>query len=418
MDQRQSQAEARGRSPSAASTGGGQSLQQSQIKSEPSPAHFPNPTDGTDPSIGLGIGLDPSEQQFGAQPAFSTYDPSNNFLNPQQPPTFSQGGVADPASAFDLNQDFTQQLKGEDSSFGPQAQGVYPQNLLTPNFGDADFTIFPPTTGEQFSSALFVGDNQSYGTPDNNNNNNNMMASSQPHSPTPPHLLQPDPLQPSSANHSPSFNQHNFSSSPGGHSRTVSLGPEAALLPGQIDWSQTGPQFQGHRRSPSEYSDVSSVAPSPHLASSDTFEPVDHSHSPMQQPQDGALYSELHGISSFSISDHGAHSPNQHAGRSPSHSPAISPRILPQQLPDMNQQNPYLLQPQDTGFGPPASYGMQAGEAFPTLTQGIACPDMQGTMQAPPAINIDFAPPAIRSGFDPNNKSLDADSLTPPERGM
>lgn len=418
MDQQQGQA--RGRSPSAASTGGGQSLQQPQIKNEasPSPAAFSNPTDATaPPSIGLGIGLDASSaQQFGSQPDFS-YDQSNNYLNPQQqqqqqqqPQSFTQGGLGDPA--FDINQDFTQQLKAEDPSFGLQTQGSYSQGLLSSNFNDGDFTIFPPTTGEQFNSSLFVGDNQQLSAPDN------MMSSSQPHSPTPPHLLQPEPHQTSSGNHSPSFNQHQFSSSPGAHSRNVSLGPEAALMPGQVDWSQ-GPQFQGHRRSPSEYSEVSSVAPSPLLASSDTFEPVDHSHSPMQQPQDAAMFSELQGISSFSISEQGTHSPNQHAGRSPSHSPAISPRILPQQLPDMGQQqqNPYLLQTQDAGFGS-QGYGMQAAEAFPTLSQGVVHQDMQGSMQAPPAINIDFAPAPPRTGFDATNKSLDVDSLTPPERGM
>jgi len=410
MDQQQAQA--RGRSPSATSTGGGgQSLQQPQVKNEPSPAGFSNPTDAPAPSIGLGIGLDASSaQQFGSQSDYSTYDQSNNFLNPQQQQNFSQGGLADPT--FDLNQDFTQQLKNEDpTSFGLQTQGGYSQSLLAQDFSDGDFTIFPPTAGEQFSSSLFVAEGQQLAAPENN-----MM--SQPHSPTPPHLLQPEPHQPSSANHSPSFNQQQFSSSPGGgHSRTVSLGPEAALMPGQIDWSQPGPQFQGHRRSPSEYSDVSSVAPSPLLASSDTFDQVDHNHSPMQQPHDAGVYSELHGISSFSISDQGTHSPNQHAGRSPSHSPAISPRIPPQQMPDMTQQNPYMLQTQDNGFGP-SPYAMQGGEAFPTLSQGVVLPDMQGSMQAPPAINIDFAPPAIRSGFDPTNKSLDVDSLTPPERGM
>lgn len=416
MDQQQSQA--RGRSPSVHSTGGGQSQHQPHIKNRhsPSPAGFPNPTGATSPSIGLGLGLEGSAQ-FGSQPDYSTYDSNNNdnnnFLNPQQQPAFSQGGLADPAPSFNIDQDFTQQLKSDDSAFNPQAQGSYSQSLLAPSFGDADFTIFPSTAGEQFGAPLFFGDNQQLGTPDNN-----MMASSQPHSPTPPHLLNPDPHQPSSANHSPVFNQHQFSSPPGGHShsRNVSLGPEAALLPHQVDWSQTQSQFQGHRRSPSEYSDVSSVAPSPHLVSSDTFDPVDQNHSPMQQPQDIGVYNELHGISSFSISDHGTHSPNHHIGRSPSHSPAISPRILPQQLPDMSQQNPYLLQSQDAGFGPPAPYVIQPGEAFPTL----GGPEMQAPMQAPPAINIDFAPPATRSGFDQfdQSKSLDADSLTPPERGM
>jgi hypothetical protein len=104
------------------------------------------------------------------------------------------------------------------------------------------------------------------------------------HTPTPPNLLQPG-----SAHPSPSFAQHHqFSSPQSSHSRNVSLGPEAALLPSQVgDW--TRPQFQGHRRSPSEYSDVSSVSPSPNLVSADSFD--DHAgHSPLQRASDGSLY--------------------------------------------------------------------------------------------------------------------------------
>ncbi|KAK3943263.1 putative transcriptional regulator [Diplogelasinospora grovesii] len=410
MDQQHSQV--RGRSVSATSAGGENAHQQPHIRNghSPSPARFANPNEVASSSIGLGLGLDPAAQHFsGEQPDYAAYNNNaNSYLNNQQLQSFSQPGLGDPSATFGLNQGFTDQLKAEDPSFGAQTQGGYQQDLLGANFGDADFTIFPPTSGEQqFNAPLFVGDGQQLGSPDAN-----MMAQAN-HNSTPPHLLQPEPHQPASANHSPSFNQHHFSSPPGRHSRNVSLGPEAALLPGQIDWSQ-GPQFQGHRRTPSEYSDVSSVAPSPNLVSSDNFETIDQNHSPMQRPQDAALYQELHGIGSFSISDQGTHSPN-HRGRSPSHSPAISPRILPQQLPDMNQQNSFLLQAQSNSFGPPPSY-MQQGqqEAFPQLPQDGS--EMQGQMPAPPAINIDFAPTAVRSGFE-QPKNLDIDSLTPPERG-
>lgn len=225
-------------------------------------------------------------------------------------------------------------------------------------------------------------------------------------------MLKPEPHQPGSAQHSPSFNQHQFEHQPRTHSRNVSLGPEAALLPGQVDWSRVGPQFQGHRRTPSEYSEVSSVAPSPNLVSVDAFD-IDHSHSPMQRPQDmpNMFPEELHGLSGFSISDHGSHSPNL-GGRSPSVSPALSPRILPAQ-PDMNPQN-FLLQAQNNSYGPPASYVQPPQEAFPQLPQEPQ--EGQGQMPAPPSINIDFAPTAVRSGFE-QPKSLDIDSLTPPERG-
>jgi hypothetical protein len=355
------------------------------------------------------------------QPDFSAYDANAaSFLSNQQsaPQPFTQPGLANPSTipAFDLTQDFAGQIKSDTSPFGspnpgafpPQSQQQQQPNLLAPSFGDADFTIFPPAPGEpQFNAPLFGTDSQQQlSVPEPN-----MMAQAN-HTPTPPHLLSTDPQQPGSANHSPRFSQHQFSSPPGRHSRNVSLGPEAALLPGQIDWTHAGPQFQGHRRSASEYSDVSSAAPSPNLVSSDTFDHLDQSHSPMQRPQDTALYHELHGITNFSISDTGTHTPS-HGARSPSHSPAISPRILPQQLPDMGQQGSFLLPTQNNGY--PSSYLQAPQEAFPQLPQEP--PEPQQGMPAPPSINIDFAPTAVRSGFE-QPKSLDVDSLTPPERGM
>jgi hypothetical protein len=237
---------------------------------------------------------------------------------------------------------------------------------------------------------------------------NNMATPQTHHSPTPPHLLGPEPHQPGSAQHSPAFNQHQFSSSPGSHSRHASLGPEAALLSNQ--WAQ--PQFQGHRRSPSEYSDVSSAAPSPNLVSQDAFDPADQRHSPMQRATDPALYDGL-SLGNFSISDPQQHSPHL-PGRSPSHSPAISPRILPQPLPEMNAPQGFGLGPQSAGFVPGAPYpGMQAPpEAFPNLNQG----GEPGMMMAP-AINIDFAPASRQNSFEPGKPQMDHESLTPPERG-
>jgi hypothetical protein len=409
MDQQHPQV--RGRSPSA---GGG-----IRNAHSPSPARFPNPNEAGASAIGLGVGLvDPAIQQFPvSHPNYSTYEANaGSFLSNQQsaPQPFSRPGLANPSTvpSFDLTPGFAGQVEPDVSPYGAPSPGSYPSpslpqqqpSLLASTFGDADFTIFPPTQGEpQFTTPLFGNDSQ----------NTNMMAQAN-HNPTPPHLLNPDMHQPGSANHSPSFNQHQFSSPPGRHSRNVSLGPEAALLPGQIDWTHAGPQFQGHRRSASEYSDVSSAAPSPNLVSSDTFDHFDHqNHSPMQRPQDAGLYHELHGLGSFSISDTGTRSP--HGARSPSHSPAISPRILPQQLPDMNQQGSFVLPTQSNNAFVPSSYMQAPQEAFPQLVQETPEMQQQG-MPAPPSINIDFAPTAVRSGFE-QPKSLDIDSLTPPERG-
>lgn len=366
----------RGRSPSA--TG---HHQPPHIKNShsPSPARPFNPAEAS--NIGLGIDLDSSSSQpFAGTPDFSAFNPgANNFLDPQQTQSFS----GDPAF-----QSFSTQLDGTDdlSSFGQQ------QQTLPSDFGN-DFTIFPPTTGEQFNAPLFAGDpalGQSLSSPDHNN-----MAQAPPH-PTPPHMLKPEPISP---HHSPSFNQTQFVPSPG-HSRNASLGPEAALLPGQ-DWSQ----LRTHRRSPSELSEVSSVGvPSPNLGVNDSFD-HDPSYSPMQRPQDPRVMQELHGIGGFTISDR---------GRSPSHSPAISPRILPQQISDMNQQNFTLA---SNGFvgGPPQPYGgVQGGEAFPSLPTTTEA--AQNYQLSAPTINIDYAPPPVRSNFD-GRSSLDTDALTPPDRG-
>lgn len=392
----------RGRSPSAAASASPGARRTSHIRNSHSPSPAP-PFDQSDPassssasSLGLGLGLDASSpQQFpgaASTPDYSAY--SAAVSNPS--------GFLSPQGAFvDLNPDLSPQ---DPFGAGAQAQPGFSQggDFLSPDFNQGDFSLFPPTTGvDQLSNApLFLNDQDL------------SMASSQPHhSPTPPHLLRPEPP---SGHASPSFSQHPFSSPPGGHSRNVSLGPEAALMPGRLDWSAT--QFRTHRRTPSEYSDVSSNAGhSPNMVSQDTFSDIDHRHhSPMQRPQrDSGLYSELHGIGAFSISD-------AVQGRSPSHSPAMSPRIVPQPLPDMGQGNNGFVLGQNNGFSPPQmSYGLQAPEAFPSLpTTGAEMSLPQMPQLNAPTINIDYAPVPARGGFDnPQKSMMDTDALTPPDRG-
>ncbi|KAG7141962.1 C2H2 finger domain transcription factor crzA like protein [Verticillium longisporum] len=378
MDQ---QAQHRGRSPSAGHQ------QQPHIKQQHSTSPAPYPAQN-EPSIGLGLGLDQSATQAFAggatssNPDFTAFNNSSSFLNSQQPgQSFGQTSLNDPTGFA-----------------GNQAS----QAFLAPTFAGNDFSLFPPANspgqGDHFNSPLF----------DPTLNPADMSAMAMPqshHSPTPPHMLNPDPHQPGSAHHSPSFNQHQFSSPPGTHSRHASLGPEAALLPNQMsDWTQ--PQFQGHRRSPSAHSDVSSAAPSPNLVSSDSFEGIGN-HSPMQRPTDPALFSSMQGFDSFTISDATHSSPNLQASRSPSHSPAMSPRILPQSMTDLHQQPTYGMANHST-YG-----GLQSSEAFPTLQQHSG-PEMP---QMAPAINIEFAPAARQNSFEPPKPPMDQDSLTPPERG-
>jgi hypothetical protein len=338
-------------------------------------------------------------------------NPNNNFLTPQQQQqqaVYAQQGGHDP-SLFDSNTSFSHHM----SASGPESDLSFPSQqseYLSPNLNDGDFSLFPPSggPGDSFNTPLFE---QSTLNPSDINS----MTSPQSHnSPTPPSMLQLDSHQPGSAQHSPSFNQHQFPSPTGGvhHSRHASLGPEAALLPNQMgDWSQ--PQFQRHRRSPSAHSDVSSVSPSPNLITSDSFDGDASGHSPLQQASDAGLYQDVLNIGNFSISDPGIGSPNH---RSPSHSPAISPRIGPQQMPDLNHQQFGLVPPSGGDFGTAAGAGYPnvqvTNDPFPSLQAGLSGSDV--SQMAPPSINIDYAP---------NNNSLgkpqlDQDSLTPPERGM
>ncbi|PNY23936.1 Transcriptional regulator CRZ1 [Tolypocladium capitatum] len=408
----------RGRSPSPSPGQAQRRRRQQQQLDINQPSHSPSSAAyGTDmSSVGLGLGLEQHQHQRhrqqsfagAADTAFDSLDAAADFLNPPRRPqqAYAQPSLSDPA-VFDPGASFGQQPPS-----GPAADAAAalsfdsrsrPTAYLSPNLDDGDFSLFPSGgQGDRFNAPLF--DPSSLAP-----NDLHSIASSQSHhSPTPPSLLQPDGHQPTSAQHSPSFSQHQFSSPPGGRSRNVSLGPEAALLPGQIgDWTQ--PQFRGHRRSPSEFSDVSSVSPSPNLVGSDTFD--DRSgHSPLQRASDGSLYQEVLGIGAFSIAD----SSQGHHGRSPSLSPAISPRIDPQQLPEMHQANFGLVAPPGAVYGP-FSRIHPSNDTFPCL-QLPGGGDM--SQMAPPAINIDFAPNNAKpAAFESSKEQMDQDSLTPPDRG-
>ncbi|KAI1823642.1 hypothetical protein F4861DRAFT_509711 [Xylaria intraflava] len=384
MDQRptQSATPARGRSPSAAP--------QSHIRNTTSPS--PHPYQSRDPSIGLGIDIEASSS---SSPHFTsdTFQDfgdfngnENHFINASQPHGFPQQGATDTGS-FDPSQDFS------------QPPSDFAQNLMPSDFtAGADFSSFPPSAQtDSFSTTQLFSDIPIV----NPNDLANMASLHTHHSPTPPQLLKPDP---GSTHQSPSFSQQQFSSPPGHHSRHASLGPEAALLPRQLDWSQA--QFRGHRRTPSDYSDVSSNAASPNLTAHDAFDLPEHGHSPMQRPQDN-LYDGVMGLGNFSISD-----PHRNS-RSPSHSPRISPRILPQ-MPETPNQH-MMLGP---GYqnGPAVNYSMQP-EEFPALPQEIPMEQQIPQGLAPPSINVDFAPNAEQSTFEPPKPPMDESSLTPPERG-
>jgi hypothetical protein len=384
----QSATPARGRSPSAGH-------QQPHIRNSHSPS--PHPYQSPDASVGLGIGLEPSSSSnahFNSD-NFNNFNSNNNhFLSTSQTQGFAHQGVTD-TIPFDPNQEFAQSQPG------------FSQTLMSADFNSGtDFSLFPATTqADQYSTTQFFGDIPQNNAPILNSNDLANMTSSQTHhSPTPPHMLKPEP---GSTHQSPAFNhQQQFSSPPGHHSRHASLGPEAALLPGQVDWTQA--QFQGHRRSPSDFSDVSSNAASPSLTGHDGFDHTEHGHSPMQRPQDN-FYDGVLGLGNFSISD-----PNRNS-RSPSHSPHISPRILPQ-MPETGQLNQPMMLNAGYQNGPPVGYPMQP-EEFPTLPQESSMEQQIPQGMAPPSINIDYAPNAKHNTFEAPKPPMDESSLTPPDRG-
>lgn len=362
------------------------------------PSHSPSPhpfADNRNP-VGLGLEIDTNTASFNSNNELPSYD-SNEFGESHF------GHFKDePQSAFSQQQQqtsFTQELLGANS------------------FGDSDFSLFTASNdpSDQFDSKFFM--NEVATRPGNINPAELNMSSPPHHSPTPPGLLQPDARSPP-AHQSPSFNQGPFQSSPG-HSRHASLGPESAAFPqgSHIDWNMMAPQFQNHRRTPSEYSDVSasSAAPSPNLGQQDAFEPMEHHHSPMQHAQD-PMYQEVLGIGNFSLSDNHGASPR--AGLSPAHSPSISPRLGPQQLPNINQPS-YMLGMNNDYGQQPNMYTAQMQD-LPQIQQNGGTMDMGDNQQmVPPQINVEFAPTASRNGFEPPKPSnFDTDALTPPDRGM
>jgi hypothetical protein len=415
-------AQQRGRSPSAGNRG--------PIRHSPSPApqaHAPYQTAttglGLDQSLSTG---DPYSTSFTTQTtsAGQSFDPSSHFLTTTQSQQFPQhAAIADPT--------FLQPSGGlsQQSSphFGPQGNHLSPDSLdiaNNANNNNVDFNNFFGDTNNNQGQAIdpaFLStsldpqllDSQPQNQSVNPSDLMNQMATTQAHSPTPPHLLQAGMNHQSPSPHaSPHINQGAFSSP--GHSRHASLDPSAAY--GQPQGSEWGGMaaFRGHRRAPSEtYSDVSSQHASPYLGHHDSFE--DNNPSPLlNAQQDPSLFQDVMQFGQFNLND------NNHI--SPGHSPHISPRLIPQQqaLPQFS--------PGNFGIGPGMSNGMsnqygeqdmgmyqgQQQEPFPTINQQMDFG--QADTMSPPEINIDFAPPSRQASFEPAKPGNSADALSPPDR--
>jgi hypothetical protein len=420
----------RGRSPSA----GYQNQQAARHTPSPSPhAQYRNPDDtglahqqtiGAYDTSSFNSQLTSDQQQ--------TFDSSASFANSAQSytqhPNLSQGGLfQDPT----LPQGLT-----AGASFGQQGSNLY-SDFGNPSDPSGLNTFDPPLFPDAGTSNDFLGsgvfDPQLLGTqpsPQQSINPTSLVTqmTSQPQSPTPPHLLSPAMHRQSSGSPhgSPAMQQSGFQAPSPRHSRNTSLDPSSAAYPQQLqrnEWGGMG--FNQHRRQPSDaHSDVSSSAhPSPYLGNSDSFDHGDH-HSPLLgAQQDPVMYNDVMPLGNFSISE------NSPSYISPAHSPAISPRLLPQQqhqLPAFTSTDNFGMM---NSYAPPMDqYGNShhglpmfpnQGEAFPTLNQQTNM-DYNGNGEAmsPPEINIQLAPPSRQASFEPPKPDgIDpSGALSPPDR--
>lgn len=428
----------RGRSPSAG--------QRAHIRQTPSPSpHAPFHNNVS------GLGFDQSQQLLNDPSSFSAV--SNAQLNPSQylstiqSQPFPQQQVLSDQTFLQSNPALSQH---NTPHFGPQGNNLTPDPLDITNPSTADFNNFfagndlnqpqainPTPFGNSLDPHLLETQPQ----PQQNlsiNPNDLMaqMATTQPHAPTPPHLLpnsmnnqrSPSPhasphqnqgafSPPNQGAFSPP-NQSAFSPPNQNHSRHASLGqstldPSAAYGQG-TEWANMA-NFRGHRRTPSEsaYSDISSAHASPFLVTHDSFEETQPS--PNLSAQADPQLFQHNPISQF---DHFNLNDGTHI--SPGHSPAISPRLIPQQqsLPQFMPGSFGLESNMNNQFGQQqgmGAYQNQGTEAFPSLN------DLgQADTMSPPEINIDFAPPSRQASFEPPKPGSTADALTdtlsPPDR--
>ena len=206
------------------------------------------------------------------------------------------------------------------------------------------------------------------------------------------------------------------------HSRHTSLDPSSAISAHnhQLDWAGLAQraQSQGHRRAPSDHSDVSSsVAPSPFLGQTEAFD-LDYSPSPLMNPlQDNSLYPGL-GMEQISLSDP-QQTHQQQQRMSPGHTPFDSPRMSPHMGLGVPTDNFLLTQDFGGSFagGPGPDIYTNQPDPFSHLNPRHDSTDMGQAAQMTPQINVELAPPTKQPGLEPSQTDNDLDTLSPPARG-
>ena len=362
-------------------------------------------------------------------PGLATYDISTPYLeSSSQGPPYSQRPNTNLAPNQILGSSYVPDDPNQNLSSSSQFPGQHQQQgnyseLSTSDAGN-QFSPFQNDSGAQDQSFdAFLLDPSLQGNneqaPNQSINPADLMTdmASAHHATPPPHLSR----QQSSPIHqvSPGMLETRYRSS--SQSRPNSLDPSsAAFTPNNhTDWTGMlqSSNFQNHRRTPSEHSDVSSsVAPSPFLANDGNIDGGEHQASPMlNAQQDGSLFPEGLGIEHFTLSE-----ANQQSRISPAHSPLISPRQSPQRGLSPGGGGPFMFPPegQQGPFGPASGQGIYTGQAqdqFPTLVSQDIDDMGQAGQMAPPEINIEFA--SSSQAFEPSKPLDDGNALSPPDRG-
>ncbi|PYI14182.1 C2H2 type zinc finger domain protein [Aspergillus japonicus CBS 114.51] len=401
----------------------------------PSPAHSPQPYN--DPSSGLTLDVSvATTTQFPAftnvsQPDSYGYNPaaylsaqtlapaSQNFSQTLQLPQHFNPSLVhqlDQSTGLSMRQQQLQQLPSEENF----------STLLNSNPADFDFALYQnpspnSTAAPEYDSPLML-DPRGQSQLANHGVNPADLISQIPstHRSSSPQL---SPVSPQD------YHQHSSpgpmsppTSTPGTfytpqHSRHTSLDPAtAAYMSGNShqDWQAVmgNSAFQGHRRAPSEVSEVSSAAPSPYMSQHESFDGFDNNPSPLLAPQnDPGLYENALGIESFTLSEH--QQPHSQPALSPAHSPYISPQLMPQQGADMIPNVPYISAPALNSQYPTPPTDMYTDSLSAQGNTSLG--DMgQASQMAPPSINVEFAPPFQNSNQPQSKPAADLDSLSPP----
>lgn len=385
-----------------------------------SAAFATNPSfDSTNPDTGIG-GTD----SYGYPATYLSAGPQTQSLAPPSeqpfPPTVNTNNIS-------MSQPFDAGLVNQ---LDPGSGGLRPPdenygNMLNTNAGELDFSAYQnhspnSATGSEYDPSLLL-DPQMHQRPQSLHQGVNpadlvspISNSSAPSHPSSQDQQQsPGPLSPPGSTPGTYYTPS--------HSRHTSLDPaSAAYLSAQsnADWQSVmdnSAAFQGHRRTPSEVSEVSSANHSPYLSQHE-YDGIENNASPSLTPQnDPTLYDNAFGIESFTLSEQ-QQQQQQQQGFSPLHSPYISPQLMPQQGGEMIPNAQYLPSNMTSQFpsAPTDMYAMPTDDMMNAAMNSGTADIGQASQMAPPSINVEFAPPSRNPSFGPNKPAADLDSLSPP----